>query len=146
MGGKIEKYTTSINEPQLSYQDEYKAVKLNRIEIVPYDIQRVAKYPLGFGINDRVSFEGVDVTGDNGITGLMRMWGFFIFIFFIICLFKYHLVFNYANLAVNEITFIFSSLMVVYFSQSIQYNILTYILIFSAIVFKPTHETKNFKH
>lgn len=146
MGGKIAKNIEYINEDTFNYVDAYQSVKLSRLQIAIYDIDRLARYPFGFGINDRVSFENVDVVGTNGLTGLLKMWGVFIFVYFIICIFKFHLIFNCSNLGIREITLIFASLMVVFFSQSVQYNILVYLIIFSAIVFKKDYVPAKYKY
>ena len=133
MRGKIDIYLTAIAANDFNYDVNYQSVKLNRIQIAIYDVYRVIRYPFGFGLNDRVSFDNIDVVGTNGLSGLLRMWGVVVFFYFMKLIYNYHNQQNKANLGWNSKMLIYLSLLLVFFSQSIQYNILTYLIISSAI-------------
>lgn len=133
MSGKIDVYVGALAADQFNYDTYYESVKLNRFQIALYDISRVFRYPFGFGLNDRVSFENVDVVGTNGLSGLLRMWGIPLFLYFAKLLYKYHELQNGSVLSRNSKVLIFISLLIVFFSQSIHYSLLPYLIIFSTL-------------
>ncbi len=136
IGEKINYNIDTIRNDKFVYQAGYNSIKLDRLSIAKYDISRVARYPFGLGINDRVSFEGIDVTGTNGLTGLMRTWGLVIFLYFMRNIYFYHRVLNFASLRDIQLLLLYLSLLVVLFSQNMQVNVMTYFLIFVPILFK----------
>lgn len=144
IGGKINAYTTALEANVQGYSTYYSAIKLNRFQIALYDIYRVLNYPLGYGFHDTIGFESsISVVGTNGLTGMMRMWGLPAFIFILILFYKFiHLLKSAEIISKNYVLF-FIALLVVFFSQSIQYNILTYfILIFSISYNKLSNNVK----
>jgi len=140
MSGKIEKYNANTEH---KYVNELNSIKLNRFQIGLYDIQRIAKYPLGYGLNNRISLDGeVDVTGVNGLSGLLIMWGIPAFFILLYLLYKYLKLLNLANNKNLLIGLFYISLLIVFMSQDIQRNILFYLLIISPIVLKQNNEKK----
>lgn len=138
LGDKIDYYIEDTRESQLSgsYSDAYGAVKYNRFAIVIYDINRVIRYPVGFGIHDRVSFDEVDVTGTNGITGMMRMWGVFIFIYFTRNAYMFFKRIDFIKIKTANMVLMLASIFIVFFAQNMQYNILLYLIILYPVVCK----------
>ncbi len=136
MGNKIDSYIEYAEYNRFRYDANYDAVKLNRFEIAAYDIKRVVKYPLGFGYYDRTSFDGVDVVGTNGLSGLLRMWGVPVFIIMIVCVYRFFKVLNLNNNNRRVILLLFGALLINFFSQNIQYNMLTYLIIMSSVTLK----------
>ncbi len=140
VGGKIDLYTEGVQENKANFEKDYNAIKLNRFQIAIYDINRVIRYPFGFGYYDRTSFEGTDVVGTNGLSGLLRMWGIPVFAYFMYLIYKFFWIYNFGKNNRKTILILFIALMLVFFSQSIHYNILTYFIIISSMTFKPDYE------
>jgi hypothetical protein len=143
VGGKIESNLQVAGTSEFNYDPNYKAVKLNRIQIAKYDLVRVYKYPWGFGHYDRLSFEGVDVIGTNGLTGLLRIWGVPVFFYIMYCLIRYLKIFNLGKNNPKILFLFFTALLIVFFSQSVHYNILPYLLIVSSMTFIPEKDVSR---
>ncbi len=143
LGGKINTYVEDVKNDLFVYAPEYSSVKLNRFGIALYDLSRVAHYPFGFGVADAVAFEDVDVVGVNGISGLLRMWGVVIFIYFMILIYKYHIYIANNKLSTYQIIFLYTAFMVVLFSQNLQYNVLLYLIILYPIMIGQDKTIRN---
>lgn len=127
---KLDYYVELTEENEFVYSDAYKAIKLNRFQIALYDLDRTASYPFGYGLNDRVSLEKVEVTGTNGLSGLLIFWGVPLFLFF---MFKIPKAFKILgkNLKFNNVSIFLMvvAFLIMIFSQNVHWNILLYLIL-----------------
>lgn len=128
MSDKIDEYIKTFVSGAFHYEYSSDAVKLNRFQIAFYDLFRVFKNPFGYGVYDRVGFEGVPVTGTNGLTGLLRNWGVFIFIYFMIQFKKFMTLINHAKLSNRILLLMMFSLLILFFSNPIDKSILPFLI------------------
>jgi hypothetical protein len=139
MKGKIDNYLIAVYDDKFNYAHQYEAIKLNRFQIALYDIDRIKNYPFGFGSNDRYNFGEVELLGTNGFTGLIRVWGIPVFLFFIYAIYKFVSINNQPLFKIQLFLHLFS-LIVVLFSQNIQNNILFYFIVLYGYVYTANKE------
>lgn len=137
MSGKINAYIEAVDDKQMNYTQSYNAIKLNRFQIALYDINRIVRNPLGYGLYDRIGFSGTDVTGTNGLTGILRMWGVFIFLYFVKKWWQYMNLFNDTAIEKRILLLFLASLLLMFFSNPIERNIFPYLIAITPLLVLP---------
>jgi len=134
VGAEISKYLESYDSGYISYSETYNAYKVNRFEIFVFELEKVLKYPFGYGITESIEESKTEkIIGNNGISNLMVLWGAPLFFLFIYFLWKYHELINASKISKRIIGFMLMSLLVMFFSNPISRNIFSYLIVFTVI-------------
>ncbi len=134
MSGKMSYYIDTMAGGKMNYNNEYDAIKLNRFQILFYNFKRIATNPIGYGVYSRIGLEGTNVTGVNGLSGILLNWGVFVFAYFTKKWWQYLKLMNKINLPVRTLLLYFIALLIMFFSNPIESNILPFLFIATAIV------------
>jgi hypothetical protein len=127
--GKIESYLYSSEHDIVFYDSRFGAYKVNRIQILAHDLQRIFRYPLGYGIN----FRG-GVISVNGLSAALIIWGVGFFAYFLLMIRKFYTMFNNASIPGRSVTFFYLAILMMFFSNPIQQNLFFYLLIATPIL------------
>jgi hypothetical protein len=137
VGKEISQYIEAYNEQYLSYSDTYQAIKVNRFEIVEYDVKKTLSYPIGYGVVSKEDYSGEsDIVGVNGLSALLVMWGIPVFIFLIVLMKRYLSYFNYNNTNKLTIYLFLTGLLMMFFSNPVSRNVFVYLIFLTPIFFK----------
>jgi hypothetical protein len=131
IGGKLDTYLYAASNDVLNYNTKFGAYKVNRIQILQYDLIRVLEYPLGYGFN----YQG-DIISVNGLSSALLMWGVILFSYFIFLIRKFYSLANYYMISNKSVILLFLGLLIMFFSNPINQSIFFYLLIATPIVIK----------
>jgi Ca2+/Na+ antiporter len=136
IGTYIENYQSKTN---LQYSSKYKAAKVSRFKIVDYDIEKVIKYPFGYGVVSKKDYsKDMDIVGVNGITSLLVMWGVPLFIYVLLLFRRYIYLINFSNNNKLTSNLLFVGLLIMFFSNPIARNTFIYFIALTPLLFKNT--------
>lgn len=135
LGPKINSYIEAYQTRDLTYNEYYHAIKVNRFMIVYYDVIKVIKYPFGYGVVTGEDFSSeIQIVGVNGLSSLLVMWGVPIFIFILILIMRYINLINVYNYSKRVVYFMLIGILLMFFSNPIQNNIFVYLIIFTPLI------------
>lgn len=133
---KIEEYMTSAEQGEMSHQGYRDLYEANRILSFQLLFDKFVMFPLGWGcIQDTTSYMALKhIVTVNGLGNVLVTWGIFCFSFFMYSIYRF-----FAGHAQSILVGVFSllALMVAFFSNPIENNILFYLLVLSPYVLKP---------
>lgn len=136
LGQKIETYTNEYNKAEFEYSEKHGAIRVNRFVTVSVDLQKVKEYPLGYGVVTEKDYKsGSTISGVNGITDLMVIWGVLVFTFILYLFWKGFYIIDYQNNKKILIHFYTIGMLILIFSNPVSLCLFTYLLLFSPIIF-----------
>ncbi len=142
IGGEISYYINDFNRDALGYDEKGLALKGNRFTIAAYDIKETLKYPFGYGVISKKDYSSeMDITGVNGLTSLLKMWGIPLFVYFIVLIYRFFNILDNENKNKFVMVVIFISSSMMFFSNPIARNHIIYLIFFTALLCK--YKTKN---
>jgi len=129
MSGKVDSYIAAIDDNRLYYNEYLHAIKVNRIQIIFYDLQRVLKYPFGYGANYKS-----DIIAVNGLSSLLVTWGIPVFIFMMILLKKYINLISIKPISQRTKYVVLIAILTMFFSNPINRNVIAYLIFLTPLV------------
>lgn len=138
MGREVGVYLDSYSIKAYDYDSKNMAFKGNRFVGAYFDILDTQRYPLGYGIIKKEDFEsGFAITGVSGLSSLLKMWGIPMFIYLMIILWRYYKHLNSQRLiSTQSLAFIFTAYLIMMFSNPLDKNTFTYLMVFTPLVFR----------
>jgi len=131
IGEKVDGYLYYATNDIVIFNKFFNAYKVNRIQILQYDLIRLFKYPLGYGFNYQGDFISV-----NGLSSTLLMWGIIPFIYFLVLIRKYYTQINIYSASNKVVFLIYTGLLIMFFSNPISQNVFFYMLVGSPLILK----------
>lgn len=138
IGGKVDDYLYSATNDIVNINANFDAYKVNRIQILKYDLIRLFKYPLGYGFN----YQG-DIISVNGLSSTLLMWGIIPFVYFLVLIRKHYTQINIYTVFNKVVFLLYIGLLIMFFSNPISQNIFFYLLLGSPIMLKKFKESQT---
>jgi len=131
MEAKLNKYVEYYEADVKPYHKDYEVVKVNRLQIVKYDVKEVLKYPFGYGYGEKS-----EIVGTNGLSTLLKIWGIPIFIFIIFLMRRYLNLFKLHHMKKLTIIILLIGILMMFFSNPIARNVFVYFILLTPLMFK----------
>lgn len=108
-------------------------LEANRISYFQINLLKAMQFPLGYGIvEDAQSFSSiVKVVGVGGLSDILYKWGFLGFFVFIYLIWKVLILYFSKNLYLIQIIFVLFSILIVFFSNPIESNLIGFMFGFT---------------
>lgn len=135
---KIDSYISGYQDNKLVFDEDGGYIKVNRLRGAYYAVQETLKFPTGYGVVKKsdISESEIVIYGTNGLGSLLILWGFPMFIYLLILARKYINVIGTDKINIFNANLLFVALMIMFFSNPISQNLITYFIFFTPIVYK----------
>lgn len=146
VGQEIRDYTEAYKKDKVGAPVKlFNATKLNRFQIVKYQVRDVMHYPLGYGVYRTADIAELrNFVGVNGLSNSLFTWGVPFFIFLMVYLWRFFVFLDDQKKHIFFIFFIFFiSNLVMLFSNNITYNPIFYLMIFTPLLLKSNKVAKT---
>lgn len=135
--GKLDLYVETFKENELKYSEHYELYKVNRLQGAYFSVIETIDYPLGYGVIAKKDYSNeIEIYGTNGLGSMLKMWGVILFFYFMYLLRKILRVFDRCKTNRVLLFFMYTSLLVIFFSNPISRNIFIYLIILTPLLFK----------
>lgn len=135
---KIDSYITGYQENKLVYDERGGYIKVNRLRGAYYALQESLKFPTGYGVVKKsdISETEVEIYGTNGLGTLLIIWGFPMFIYFMILTGRYFNVIGTNKMTMLNASLLIIPFLIMFFSNPIAQSIFVYFIFFTPLVIK----------